>query len=254
MMPPAIDESNAEPIHIRPPSSPDERKLRARERLRRHLGSDAPPSSIPPKPASSIPPSPEQAEERRTSVIKGLRESLRSVGRHKDGTDPMLGHLKRAKEAEVAGDLLGAAAALQAALTLDPTHLEINEQYARVSKAVSRSLADNYEKQARYEEKMGKWPAAAASWARVTDGRPEDASAARFAAEALLKAGGDLHLAQRYAQRAVDLDPSSVGSVVVLARIFLAAGLRLNARRELEKAVKLDPQDEMIKNLLLETR
>jgi hypothetical protein len=37
-------------------------------------------------------------------------------------------------------------------------------------------------------------------------------------------------------------------------RVLLAAGMRLNARRELEKAVKLDPQNEMIKNLLREAR
>jgi tetratricopeptide (TPR) repeat protein len=123
-----------------------------------------------------------------------------------------------------------------------------------VSKAVTRSLADNYEKQARYEEKQGKWAAAATSWERVAEGRPEDAPAARATAEALLKAGGDVRKAQRYAQRAVDAAPSDIANVVVLARVLLAAGLRLNARRELEKAVKLDPQNEMIRNLLREAR
>ena len=153
-----------------------------------------------------------------------------------------------------AGDLLTAASALQSALTLEPARLEIQEEYARVSKAVTRNLADNYEKQARYEEKMGKWGAAAMSWDRVAEGRPDDAGAARSAAEAMLKAGGDLHRAQRLAQRAVDIAPSEVANVVVLGRVLLAAGLRLNARRELEKAVKLDPQNEMIRNLLRELR
>jgi hypothetical protein len=36
--------------------------------------------------------------------------------------------------------------------------------------------------------------------------------------------------------------------------VYLGAGLKLNARRELEKAAKLDPSDEMIKNLLKEAR
>jgi tetratricopeptide (TPR) repeat protein len=179
-----------------------------------------------------------------------LRQSAISPGR----VDPVVLQLKKAQDAERAGDLLTAASALQHALTLDPDRTEIQEHYARVSKAVTRNLADNYEKQARYEEKMGKWAAAAMSWDRVAEGRPDDVNAARSAAEAMLKAGGDLHRAQRHAQRAVDIAPSDVTNVVVLGRVLLAAGLRLNARRELEKAVKLDPQNEMIRNLLREAR
>jgi Flp pilus assembly protein TadD len=69
-----------------------------------------------------------------------------------------------------------------------------------------------------------------------------------------LKASGDLHKAQHFAQRAVDAAPHDASHVVTLARVLLAAGLRGNARRELEKAVKLDPQNEMIKHLLREAR
>jgi tetratricopeptide (TPR) repeat protein len=183
-----------------------------------------------------------------------LRQGLRTSATSANRTDPVVTQLKKAQDAERGGDLLTAASALQNALALDPNRLEIQEQYARVSAAVTRSLADNYEKQARYEEKMGKWAAAASSWERVAEGRPDNTLAARSAAEALLKAGGDLHRAQRHAQRAVDTAPSEVANVVVLARVLLAAGLRLNARRELEKAVNLDPQNEMIRNLLREAR
>jgi tetratricopeptide (TPR) repeat protein len=137
---------------------------------------------------------------------------------------------------------------------LAPNQRDLQAQYERVSKALTRGLADTYEKQARYEEKKGQWAAAATSWERVLEGRPEDHAAARSAAEALLRGRGDLHKAQRFAQQAVDATPSSAANVVVLGRVFLAAGLKANARRELEKAVKLDPQNEMIKNLLREAR
>jgi tetratricopeptide (TPR) repeat protein len=162
--------------------------------------------------------------------------------------------LRRAKDAEAAGDLLGAAAQLQAALALQPEHKDLQAQYARVSSAVTRKLADNYEKQARYEEKQMKWAAAALSWERVADGRPESAEAARAVAEALLKASVDMAKAQRFAQRAVDLAPHDPSNVVVLARVFIAAGSRSQARQQLEKAVKLDPQNAMIKDLLREVR
>ena len=226
----------------------------ARERLRRSFAGSPPvqpaaassrPSAPPPKHPSSV---------GRDSALRSLRQSLRQSGTSSGGVEPVLAHLRKAKDAEQAGDLLSAAAALQAALALQPNHKDIQAQYERVSHAVSRNLADNYEKQARYEEKQGKWGAAALSWERVSEGRPEDAEAARGAAEALLKATGDMRKAERFAQRAVDIAPSDVANVVVLGRVLLAAGLRVRAKRELEKAVKLDPQNEMIKHLLREAR
>lgn len=258
-MAPPPGEQRAKAIDLRPPQTPDQRRAAVRERLRRNLGGTAPVSVPPPPPPpaapSQRPPSAAMsATERRDSAIKGLRHGLRTSATSANRVDPVVAQLRKAQDAERGGDLLGAASALQSALALDPDRVELQEQYARVSAAVTRSLADNYEKQARYEEKTGKWAAAAMSWERVAEGRPDNAQAARSAAEALLKAGGDLHRAQRHAQRAVDLAPSDVANVVVLARVLLAAGLRLNARRELEKAVNLDPQNEMIRNLLREAR
>lgn len=163
-------------------------------------------------------------------------------------------HIVAANRAERAGDLLAAANELQLAMALDPSRDDLQRDYARVRETVSLNLADNYEKQARYEEKTGKWEAAGESWAHVSDARPRDPSAARAAAEAMLKARADLHRAQRYAQKAVRADPNDVASLRVLARVYLEAGLRMNALRELEKAAKLDPTDEMVKNLLREAK
>jgi Flp pilus assembly protein TadD len=92
------------------------------------------------------------------------------------------------------------------------------------------------------------------SWARVSDHRDDDAGAARKAAEALLKASGDLHRAQRYAQRAANVGGENVQNLTLLGRVYLAAGLKLNAARELDKAAKLDPRDQMVNNLLREAR
>jgi len=252
------------PVNPRPPATTEERMAQARERLRRSFAG-TPPAASQPSTASNRPSAPPAAAAQpmapkspssvgRDSALRNLRASLRQSGTSAGGVEPVLAHLRKAKDAELAGDLLSAAAALQAALALQPNHKDIQSQYERVSRSVTRNLADNYEKQARYEEKQGKWSAAALSWERVSDGRPEDAAAARAVSESLLKASGDMHKAARYAQRAVDIAPSDSANVVVLARVFLAAGQRMQARRELEKAVKLDPQNEMIKNLLREAR
>jgi curved DNA-binding protein CbpA len=273
MSPAMAEPKQAAKLDLRPPQTAEQRKQQVRERLRRNLGAPGSAPASSPRPTgptpvitqaaaaaavarspSARPDKTSDRAERRDSAIKGLQQSLRSSAISASRVDPVVALLKRAMEAERAGDLLSAASALQSALALDSNRPEIQEQYGRVSKAVTRNLADNYEKQARYEEKMGKWAAAAMSWDRVAEGRPDDVNAARSAAEAMLKAGGDLHRAQRHAQRAVDIAPSDVANVVVLGRVLLAAGLRLNARRELEKAVKLDPQNEMIRNLLREAR
>ena len=237
----------------RPPVTLEERKAQARERLRRSFAGSA--SQV----GASSAAVPNRAAQGSRPIARGGSDrthesSPRQSSVGAGGIEAVLAHLRRAKDAEAAGDLLAAAAALQAALAMQPDHKDLQAQYARVSSAVTRKLADNYEKQARYEEKQAKWSAAALSWERVCDGRPESADAARAVAETLHKASGDMTKAQRFAARAVDLAPHDPSNVVVLARVLIAAGLRSQARRELEKAVKLDPQNAMIKDLLREVR
>jgi curved DNA-binding protein CbpA len=250
----APDQRRISQVGQRPPATLEERKAQARERLRRSFAGSASQvgstsAAVPNRAAQQSQPMATSASADRTRQT-GARQSSVGAG----GIEAVLAHLRRAKDAEAAGDLLGAAAALQAALALQPEHKDLQAQYERVSSAVTRKLAENYEKQARYEEKQAKWAAAAVSWERVSDGRPESAEASRAVAESLLKASGDMTKAQRYATRAVDLAPHDPSNVVVLARVFIAVGLRSQARRELEKAVKLDPQNAMIKDLLREVR
>ena len=249
----APDPRRISQVGQRPPQTLDERKAQARERLRRSFAGSASQvgatsAAVPNRAAQGSQPIATASSDRTRQT--GARQSAVGAG----GIEAVLAHLRRAKDAEAAGDLLSAAAALQAALALQPEHKDLQAQYARVSSAVTRKLAENYEKQARYEEKQAKWAAAALSWERVCDGRPESAEAARAVAESLLKASGDMTKAQRFATRAVDLAPHDSSNVVVLARVFIATGLRSQAQRELEKAVKLDPQNAMIKDLLREVR
>jgi Flp pilus assembly protein TadD len=70
----------------------------------------------------------------------------------------------------------------------------------------------------------------------------------------LLESSGDTKQAVRLAQRAVDLEPNNVFAIRTLGRAFMAAGMTLNAKRELERAVALDPRDEATKALLKELR
>jgi curved DNA-binding protein CbpA len=245
---------------LRPQPTNAERRARVRDRLlqRMKVGSSMQPPAAPSESLSgppSAPPIGENRDQRRRSLIDGLKQSIRAAAVVTRAPSAQIQSLmKKAREGEQAGDVLLAASHLQLALSIEPNDPTIIEEYDRVSKVVARNLAANYEKQAVYEEKTGNWKAAARSWSRASDGRPEDPSAARRAAEAMLKSSGDLHRAQTYAQRAVSLDRSSVQNLTVLARVYLAAGLKLNAVRELEKAAQLAPKDEMVNNLLREVR
>jgi tetratricopeptide (TPR) repeat protein len=170
------------------------------------------------------------------------------------GGDPVERYLRAAQESEGAGDLVGATNALRLALAEAPEREDLKAEHRRLHALMMASLASTYEKQARYEEQQGRWANASLSWSRVSEGRPQDAEAAWRAARALVEAGGDLKQAKRLGERAVQLAPEDPVARRVLGRVFLQAGMRLNALRELQTAAKLDPSDEIVKNLLRELK
>ncbi len=155
-----------------------------------------------------------------------------------------------AKDAESKNDLLGAATAYRVTLGFleegDPTR---TAALAVIAKA-DAALAETYLRQALYEERSEHWPDAAKSWQRVAKGRPDDARAHERAAHAMTKAHEDLHAAAQYAKRAIEIDPQNAEYKVTLAAVFIEAGLGLNARRELEAAAQLAPQNVTIRTML----
>jgi tetratricopeptide (TPR) repeat protein len=187
-------------------------------------------------------------------VLHGLTSTLQQTASVTGGVGPAERYRLDAQRAENDGDLVGATNALRLALAIDPDREDLRRAHRRLYGQLAASLADTYRKQARYEEEQERWAEAALSWSRVVEGCPEDAHAARCAARALLLAGGDLKRAKNYAHRAVELQPDDPLAHRVLGRIFLKADMRLNARRELEAAAKLDPSDEMVENLLRELK
>jgi predicted TPR repeat methyltransferase len=69
------------------------------------------------------------------------------------------------------------------------------------------------------------------------------------AAHALLKAASDLRQAGEFAKRAVALAPRWIEPRLVLVEVYLAAGMPLAARRELEAAREIAPRDDRINEL-----
>ena len=65
---------------------------------------------------------------------------------------------------------------------------------------------------------------------------PNDPMVMQKAAQALLKSSGDMHQAADFAKKAVALAPKRLETRLVLIEVYIAAGLPLAAKRELEQA------------------
>lgn len=156
-----------------------------------------------------------------------------------------VGASERAKK-----DFVAAANAYRVAVSFDPDNEELKKAAEETQRAADKILSEGYLKQAQYEERSEHWAEAAKSWARVARARPTDAKAHEHAAMCLVKANGNLHEAVALAQKAAALSPKNAQPRVTLANVYLAAGLTLNAKRELETAAQIAPQDANIQALL----
>jgi len=163
-------------------------------------------------------------------------------------------HVASAEASVAASDWVGASNAYRLALQVNPDDERLKRALAEVQIKANAILAEAYRKQAQYEEKSMKYAEAAHSWQRVTKALPDDAAAHFRGAWCLFKDGSEpektLRVAATLAQRAIALEPKRVDYRTTLAEIYLAAGLTLNARRELEAAARLAPDDANIEALL----
>jgi len=156
----------------------------------------------------------------------------------------------QAEAALASGDSVAAANAFRIAANLNATDAELERKASEARVKADSLLADTYMRQARYEETQGQWTEAERSWSRVCKAAPNNAIAHERAANAASKANGDLHAAVRFGQRACELEPKNALFRITLATCYSAAGMTLNARRELDTAAQLAPQDGTIQNMI----
>ncbi len=253
--PPTAEVSEAAPAASQSQSSATQSaagRARARELMAQKLRSAARASeatrmkAVAGSAPSSAPPTASESRQ----VLRNLTSAIRDSATQTGGLDQLQRHVHNAKRAEREGDIAAAVREYRLALAIEPEREDLLGEHSRLSARLAATLADSYEEKATYEQQHRRWSAAAVSWAKVFEGRPKDARAARLAAEALIEAKGDLHRAGQLAQRAAELEPDDIDNLRALARVYIAAGLPLNARRVLLRAVELDPSDQIVENLL----
>jgi curved DNA-binding protein CbpA len=184
----------------------------------------------------------------REQLAEQLRRQYEQSRRHAQQSQ-LASLLKDADEATAQGDPVKATNALRNAHELSPRDESIAQRLAQAQSLATTALADTYLKQAEYEDKSGRWEAAARSYERAARGRPA-ASTWEAAARCLLSADGDLRAASEYARRAIALEPERATSHLILGRIFMSAKMRKSAISELERARSLDPNNDTVATLL----
>jgi curved DNA-binding protein CbpA len=155
----------------------------------------------------------------------------------------------QAKQQLERGQYLAAAASLKLAVSFNPEEPEYRQAYERASSKARELTAETHFKRGMMEESVGRFDAAAESFVQAAQQEPTKAVYLQKAAEASLWSG-HLIKAKDYATRAVQVDPGSVDIRIVAAKVFKAAGLKLNARRELQEALKIEPGNVEVKELL----
>jgi curved DNA-binding protein CbpA len=188
----------------------------------------------------SVPPRDQMAEQLRRQLEHGRRVA---------GTGQLAALLSDADAAVASGDPIRAAKALRTAQSLAPGDPNIGRKLAEAQALAAATLADTYVKQGEYEEKGGRWDAAARSYERAAYSKPL-ASTWEAAARCLLEGGGDLRAASEHMRKAMVLEPGRAASHLLLGRIFMAARMPSSALAELDRARSLDPNNDTVVALL----
>ncbi len=150
------------------------------------------------------------------------------------------------------GQFLAATASLKLAVAYNPDDKEYKLRYEEAIEKSREVTADSYFKRAVMEESVGRYDAAAVNFIKAADSHDKPVYLCR-AAEACLWSN-ELIKAKEYATKAVQSEPNSVENRIALAKVFKAAKMGKNAKRELQEALKLEPGNSEAKELLKEVR
>lgn len=230
-------EAEATEREPRPRSDEASRRKMARELLEKRIR----------RPASR----PRQ-EQQKEGAVQALTRTLQAVSQSSAKEDRATRLIADAVKAEQAGNITGAAEALRIAAAWRPNDEVLARKAEELRLRALEQKAPAYEKRAKYAERNDNWEEAALCWMKVCEVRKDDAEASMAAARALTKARGDLKEAALYAKRATELRPKLVDAHLVLAEVFVAAGMPASASRSLKTVLQISPNNAHATQLLEE--
>ncbi len=136
-----------------------------------------------------------------------------------------------------------AAGSVRLAIAFDPANEIYHDEFAKVQRRAHEERAKLLIKQGESALDLRDGATAYEAFSEAFHYRPFDADLAFRAAKLAWQVAGDLRRAKELAQSACELEPERGDFHRVLGQIYKAAGLRANARRELEAAIRLDSKD-----------
>ncbi len=138
---------------------------------------------------------------------------------------------------------LEAAGSVRLAIAFDPENAAYRETFPDVQRKAHGERAKHLVKQAEAALELRDYATALEAFEEALHFRPSDGELAFRAAKLALQTTGDLKRAKELAAQAVDVAPENGAYHRLLGTIFKAAGLKANAKRELEAALRIDSQD-----------
>jgi curved DNA-binding protein CbpA len=188
----------------------------------------------------------ERAVRRLTAALGAIR---RERGPERRGTE----YLRAAAEAaqtEEWGKVFGLLEAAEKLGLSDPEKAQHGELLCRAGRELGRICVS----QASFAEQTGDLGTAIKHAESACRYEPDNPVQWDLLARLLLRQGRKLQRARDAAHRAIQLAPRTVEYRVTMVRVYLAAGLVKNARREAEAATKLAPDHPEARALLAEAR
>lgn len=154
-----------------------------------------------------------------------------------------------AEEAQRKGDFAAAAEALKQATAMSKDDESLRLRYEAVRKLLAAQQVDVHISAAREAMRDGQPLMAARHWEQAAEGRPSDHLLVLNAAEVLSKFTKEYKRATDLAQRVTMADPNNVKAHVLLAGIFIKAGLKASAYASIQTIARLSPDLPALKEL-----
>ena len=157
--------------------------------------------------------------------------------------------IANAEEAQRKGDLTAATEALKQALSMSRDDEALRLRYEATRKLLVAQQVDAHINAAREAMRESQPLVAAKHWEQAAEGRPTDHLLVLKAAEVLAKYTKEYKRATDLAQRVTMADPNNVKAHVLLAGIFIKAGLKASAYASIQTIARLSPDQPALKDL-----
>jgi len=136
-----------------------------------------------------------------------------------------------------------AAGAVRLAIAFDPHNEHYRRRFGEVREKAAAVRFEQLSKEAESALSFRDGAEALRLFEEALHHKPYDVQTNHKAAKLAWAVANDLHRAKEYATRACEMEPESAECRKLLGQIYKAAGLKANARRELQRAARLDPKD-----------